>query len=496
MNNIFKNNKQNNWNIISPIITEARLSQNNSLNLTPFLKYINNSSPSPSLSVKKSKSQYSNLYYTPFPISTIHPINHPFYDIKKLTINHNTNVTNLNLFLFCNKDNPINENKKEIKKIKPINLKEPRDSIRRKILQLRNHPNKKDNTNIISEQNDSIKYSINKKSISRSSSNNIKEFLKRNKIYKKEVKNIKNINNRTIISKFECKPRLAKNEPKGNLDLSEFILLDQIGKGTFGKIFAVKWKNNNNNYALKKEIFNNLEYVEKRKNINKIIKNYLEKTKDKGIIQIYSNLCEKNKEKYNYYELMEIGDQDWEKEINTRRQSNSYYTEKELNNILYQLIKTLSLLQKSHITHRDIKPQNIIIINGLYKLCDFGEIRLMKREGIVVQRIRGSELYMSPILFYGLRRNIKQVKHNTYKSDVFSLGMCLLYAATMYFDCTDEIRELTDMRKINQILYKYLSNYYSNKFISLLSLMLQIEERLRPDFIQLEEKFINSLNDN
>ena len=189
---------------------------------------------------------------------------------------------------------------------------------------------------------------------------------------------------------------------------------------------------------------------------------------------------------------MELGEMDWEQEINARREQNLFYSEKELINISFQIIRTLSLMQKNHITHRDIKPQNILIVNGKYKLCDFGEIRLMEREGIVVQRIRGSELYMSPILFYGLRANMIQVKHNTYKSDVFSLGMCILYACTMYFNCTDEIREMTDMKMINNILNKYLGDKYSNNFISLIYLMLQIEEQLRPDFIQLEEK-LNSL---
>ena len=100
---------------------------------------------------------------------------------------------------------------------------------------------------------------------------------------------------------------------------------------------------------------------------------------------------------------------------------------------------------------------------------------------------------MSPILFYGLRENMIQVKHNTYKSDVFSLGMCLLYAATMYFNCTDEIREIIDMNEIKMILNKYLGDRYSNKFISLIHLMLQVEEQHRPDFIQLEEKLNNLL---
>jgi serine/threonine protein kinase len=199
----------------------------------------------------------------------------------------------------------------------------------------------------------------------------------------------------------------------------------------------------------------------------------------------------KNMNEYNYYELMEIGERDWEQEIALRRKKELYYTEPELFNIAKQLIKTLSLLQKNHITHRDIKHQNILIVNGNYKLCDFGEIRSMKGSGVVVQRIRGSELFMSPILFYGLRANLIQVKHNTYKSDVFSLGMCLLYAATMHFDGTDEIRELIDMSKIKQVLEKYLKERYSDKLINLLLKMLETNEELRPDFEQLEKDLTN-----
>ena len=93
----------------------------------------------------------------------------------------------------------------------------------------------------------------------------------------------------------------------------------------------------------------------------------------------------------------------------------------------------LSLMQKNHITHRDIKPQNVLILDGKYKLCDFGETRKLERNGLIVQRVRGSELYMSTILFQALHNNLIQVKHNTYKSDVFSLGMCLFYAASLTY---------------------------------------------------------------
>ena len=93
---------------------------------------------------------------------------------------------------------------------------------------------------------------------------------------------------------------------------------------------------------------------------------------------------------------------------------------------------------------------------------------------------------MSPIQFYGLNNNLKLVQQNTYKSDVFSLGMCILFAATLNDNCLYDIRELTNMNIIMEILERYLRKRYSIGFIRLLSLLLEVDERKRPDFIQLE----------
>ena len=187
---------------------------------------------------------------------------------------------------------------------------------------------------------------------------------------------------------------------------------------------------------------------------------------------------------------MELCDADFEKEIKMRSSYGAYFTEIELDNIIKQLISTLSFLQQQHITHRDIKPQNILITNGKYKLCDFGDIRVLQRDGFVVQRIRGSELYMSPILFNALRQGLQRVTHDTYKSDVFSLGMCLFYAACLSFDGPVEIREVTDMNIKLQILNKYLASRYSQKLIKILYLMLMTDESVRPDFIMLQNAIL------
>ena len=275
-------------------------------------------------------------------------------------------------------------------------------------------------------------------------------------------------------------------EPNESLNLAEFKVLKEIGQGTFGKIFKVLWMINNKIYALKKEILRDIEGVKARLHRNEAIKNFIKQTNCRGVVNVYSNLTIPNGHEFQYYELMEMCDMDFEQEIKNRSLYNKFYSQQEMFGIMLQLISTLSFLQKCHITHRDIKPQNILISNGIYKLCDFGDIRVMQREGIVVQRVRGSELYMSPILFNGLRTKLLQVRHNTYKSDVFSLGMCFLLAACLSYDGLVEIRELSNMNQKDFILNKYLSRRYSPNLVKILHFMLQTEESNRPDFILLE----------
>ena len=185
---------------------------------------------------------------------------------------------------------------------------------------------------------------------------------------------------------------------------------------------------------------------------------------------------------------MELAETDWEKEILARKKRRKYYLEKELMEILSILVKSLSLLQKQNISHRDIKPQNILVFNDennsrkkIYKLADFGEakeVKISKR----INTLRGTELYMSPALYDGLKHEKDDVSHNPFKSDVFSLGFCLLYAATLNFNLLYEIRDVKDMKIINIILHKHLKKNYSEKFINIIRKMLEIDENKRYDF--------------
>ena len=90
---------------------------------------------------------------------------------------------------------------------------------------------------------------------------------------------------------------------------------------------------------------------------------------------------------------------------------------------------------------------------------------------------------MSPLLYKGYKYNQNNVLHNPFKSDVFSLGYCLLYAMSLNLNLLDELRELTTMKSITNCINKFLiSNNYSKKLIDLVYKMIEPNEDLRFDF--------------
>ena len=302
----------------------------------------------------------------------------------------------------------------------------------------------------------------------------------------------KPLNRNSLLSGHNNNILIKKLEPENDFNTKEFKIIKKLGEGTFGKIYAIKWLKTNDLYALKKMDLDEYDVYVFQKKV-RIIQNFIKSTKHNGVIKLYGDksIPIQNTNQFNYYVIMELAERDFEKEINSRRAAKKYYTEEELLDIIIQLVKTLSLMQKNNITHRDVKPQNILLIKGFYKLCDFGETKVITGVGPILQSVRGSELYMSPILFYAYNKNVPSVLHNTYKSDVFSLGMCTLLAACLTARPLCDLREIKNMITIETIIINNLVNRYSKKMINLIIKMLEIDENLRMDFIQLEEYISN-----
>ena len=277
------------------------------------------------------------------------------------------------------------------------------------------------------------------------------------------------------------------------MNVEDYTLVKKIGEGSYGIIFKAISKKDQKEFALKKIISNKLQ------KIAEFIKEFelVYSCHHDNIMKIYS-YCIRilDSTTYALYVLMELSDGDWDAEIKKRLMQRKNYTEKELINILFQISSALLYIEQNfHISHRDIKPQNVLVFpGGKYKIADFGEAKETK---IMRQRntLRGTELYMSPALYNGLKHDMNDVSHNPFKSDVFSLGFCFLYAAALNFNLLYQVRDIFDNKNINMVLHQFLGKFYSEKFISLVASMLEMDESKRYDFIDINKYIENNFGD-
>ena len=268
-------------------------------------------------------------------------------------------------------------------------------------------------------------------------------------------------------------------------DPSCYEIEKKIGEGTYGAIFRVINIKTKKKYAMKKIITNNIISLKYLKSEFEISYQNIHP----HILSIYGiNIKCFDSHTFSLCVLMDLGDKDWDVAIAERLRNGKNYTEQELISIFKQLASALIYLQRDKkIAHRDIKPENVLIFkNTIYKIADFGEAKATKYNN-KINTLRGTDIYMSPLLYNGLKASKEDVQHNLYKSDVFSLGYTLLYAISLNYDIINELRDLDDSQKIKKILYEKLKPRFSNNFIEVILRMINPDEKTRIDFIGLEK---------
>ena len=401
--------------------------------------------------------------------------------INDIENNHDSNKENNN----CNK-----ENKKIILKEKKQITKSPTQFL---FTNMKENNSKKNVISIIKKLKDYYEEGLNEESISR------------------EHKKLSKKNNKLKLNKSVALVSRQKVIYKADFKSENYSILKLLGKGTYAKTYLVEDPKTKERFALKKITINDkIELKENKEEYNLILK-LTKEFPDLKIINIYG-IEIKKLDKYNtvMYILMEAAKYDWEKEIMKHFDSGHNYKEDHLLNILYDLVKSFAILQRKGICHRDVKPQNILCFpDDEYKISDFGEAKNFRKtmiknnsnknnlgDNTMEQTLRGTELYMSPILFQALRSRSNQfVTYNSYKSDVFSLGMCFFLASSLSYEGLYEIREiLKNGNKTRLVVNRYLRKKYSQKYLNILIAMLQINERDRPDFIELEKMIENIYN--
>ena len=314
-------------------------------------------------------------------------------------------------------------------------------------------------------------------------SSNNKEFEKKNHFVLEGL-----INHVNLISSPEKINLLEKHSKIPIFSDDDYIYCENIGEGSNANIYLIKDKKTKEEFALKKMVcqeFNELVKIKKKLELI----NSLDHSNIMKVKKIQFKCLD-----FTTYAINTVMDKalsDWNNEIKQRAKNNNFYTEKELIDIAKQVISALAFLQKNNIAHRDIKPQNILIFpNNVYKIADLGEMAQNIKNFENQLTIKGSASFLSPALKNGLEHNELGVKHNAYKSDVFSLGYCFLYAMSLNLDILEKAKEFwegnKDYKTIEVDIKKYIgNNKYSNEFIDFIGKMILEDENEREDFFGL-----------
>lgn len=321
----------------------------------------------------------------------------------------------------------------------------------------------------------------------------IKNFLSDLEPTKKKEKHINRIEDEEDQS-----PKKSSKKTNNNiimitdtLNMNELKIMNMIGKGSYGNIYQVEEVKTNQKLAMKKLIADGPDELQKFKNNIALYNsfNLLGKNSNKNILPYFKYLIKKlDITTYSIYITMPLAECDWHKLITDKKNIQS---EKVLHKFLKCLAIAGSFLQKSCVAHRDIKPQNVLITkqNEIF-LTDFDEAINVKA-AVGIYEIRGSEAYMSPILEKNLILGQKKVKHNVFKSDVYSLGLSFVYAMTKNLEILPKIKKCEDDKVNEKLLIDNIikGGKYSDDFIKTIMKMVAYEEKNRFDFHELAELF-------
>lgn len=193
----------------------------------------------------------------------------------------------------------------------------------------------------------------------------------------------------------------------------EFV--EQVGEGGYGSCFRVYSKQYDQTFVCK-TISQHFAFEQEL--------NALKQLNHQNVIKIYKYFHE-----FNYYFLI--------LEDCTGGNIYDYITTHELKEsdilkLTFEIVDALNYLHEKGIAHLDIKPANVLLDKyGRAKLCDFGLAR--KDHGSSCNQFSGTRCFMAPEV-------VQKLPYNSFKADVWSLGMTLYFLAFKCLPFTNKVQ--------------------------------------------------------
>ncbi|PON96612.1 Serine/threonine protein kinase [Trema orientale] len=186
---------------------------------------------------------------------------------------------------------------------------------------------------------------------------------------------------------------------------TDFHEIEYIGSGNFSHVFKVLRRIDGCLYAVKHSIKQLHQDRERRKALMEV-QCLAALGSHENIVGYYSSWFE-NEQLYIQMELC-----DHSLSIN---RSSQVFSDREILEALYQIAKALQFIHEKGIVHLDVKPDNIYVKNGVYKLGDFG-CSTLRDKSLTIEE--GDARYMPQEI-------LNERYDHLDKADIFSLGVAI-----------------------------------------------------------------------
>ena len=248
--------------------------------------------------------------------------------------------------------------------------------------------------------------------------------------------------------------------------IRDYVIKERLGTGSFGVVYKVLKKSNNNIYVIKQIPL--LGLTSQQINDVKLEARILSSVRSPYIVKYYESF-----EENNYLNIvMEYCDGgDLCEFINKNKKTKYLLKEDLIWRIFIKITIGLATLHKSKILHRDLKTLNIFLNKNLdIKIGDFGVAKILTKTGFA-KTIIGTPYYLSPEL-------CDEQPYND-KSDVWALG-CILYELSTYKHPFNAKCQASLVLKILQSKPEPIHKYYSEHLQKLIYLILDKNHLTRP----------------